>query len=148
MEPYDSHELDAELRKHAVTMVQQVHEARDRVERLRQLLSAAEQALEKDERLLEHIQGVMPSATTPTLDVLDERLRGARLREIALQVLESRAQPGQSVHYREWYGWLREEGFAIGGRDPLATFLAQITRVDGVQRVGGARSGRYTLVRS
>jgi hypothetical protein len=59
-------------------------------------------------------------------------------------VLQRHIQPGDEVHYREWFELLRSENVAIAGRDPLATFLAQVSRSDAVEAVG-SRSGRYRL---
>jgi hypothetical protein len=36
-------------------------------------------------------------------------------------------------------------GYRIGGKDPVATFLTQVARVESVERVG-RRSGLYRLV--
>lgn len=145
MDPEVVRALETELDEQARQLVQRVHDGRVRVERAQALLDAATQALQQDEQLLQQVQSLLPSAVAPALDTLDERLRGARLREVALQVLASRAEPGQPVHYRDWYAWMREAGFMVAGRDPLATFLAQVTRAESVRRVGGARSGRYVL---
>ena len=42
------------------------------------------------------------------------------------------------IHYKEWYGLLREAGLSAEGTDPVSTFLTQITRSPLVQRVDGA----------
>jgi hypothetical protein len=97
-----------------------------------------------DERGLAELEGLLGRSAQRPLETEDAALRGARLREVAVSILAARA-PGQAVHYREWYGWLREAGYEVRGQDPLASFLAQITRHEQVERVGGARSGRYTL---
>ena len=48
------------------------------------------------------------------------------------------------MHYRVWFEALVESGYRVSGRDPLATFLTQITRIKNVQSVG-RRSGLYRL---
>jgi hypothetical protein len=35
---------------------------------------------------------------------------------------------GQPIHYRDWFKLVLAEGRTIEGKDPLATFLTQITR--------------------
>jgi hypothetical protein len=51
----------------------------------------------------------------------------------------------REIHYRAWFDLVREDGHQVGGKDPLATFLAQINRAPGVVSAGN-RSGRYRLV--
>jgi hypothetical protein len=58
--------------------------------------------------------------------------------------LRLRLQPGQTIHYRQWFSWVEEEGFKVGGKDPLATFLGQIGRSPRAVPAG-RRSGLYTL---
>ncbi len=79
------------------------------------------------------------------IEQFDERLRGARLQEIAVSVLADHHQPGEAVHYKQWYGLLRAAGFAVGGKDPLASFLAAVRRSPHVRPVG-QRSGLYVLI--
>jgi hypothetical protein len=59
-------------------------------------------------------------------------------------VLQRLTTSGDPVHYRAWFEALVESGYRISGRDPLATFLTQVTRIDRVQSVG-RRSGLYRL---
>lgn len=138
--------FDDELEAQARQLAERLADTRQRLARARAFVVSLEAQEESEERLLEHVQSLVPSARQPSLDTLDERLRGARLREVAVEVLAARAAPGEPVYYRDWYTWVAENGFRIAGRDPLATFLAQITRAPRVARVGGARSGRYALM--
>jgi hypothetical protein len=78
------------------------------------------------------------------IEHLDRCLRGQRLQEIAVEILAGRVQPGQTVHYRQWFEWIENEGFRVGGKDPLATFLGQIARSPRIVSAG-RRSGLYTL---
>jgi hypothetical protein len=48
------------------------------------------------------------------------------------------------VHYREWYSLLRTAGYTVGGKDPVATFLASVSRAPHVESVG-RRTGLYLL---
>lgn len=78
------------------------------------------------------------------LERLDRQVRGQRLQEVAVEVLRSRASDGRAVHYREWFAYLRAEGYEVVGRDPLATFLTQVSRAEGIERVG-ERRGLYRV---
>jgi hypothetical protein len=137
--------LDEEIEAQARELLERVTVGQQRLARAHALVESLSATLETDERLLERVQSLMVSARQPSLDTLDVRLRGARLREVAVEVLLSRVAPGEPVHYRDWYAWVGDDGFRVAGRDPLATFLAQVTRAPGVRRVGGPRSGRYAL---
>ena len=61
-----------------------------------------------------------------------------------MEVLRRQVGPGQAIHYKQWYGVLTAAGHKVAGRDPLATFLAQVARAPEIERVG-ARTGRYRL---
>lgn len=76
---------------------------------------------------------------------LSEQLRGERLREVAGEVLWRHFRAGDVVHYKQWFELVVADGYGIGGKNPAATFLTQVARVDSVERVG-RRSGLYRLV--
>jgi hypothetical protein len=76
---------------------------------------------------------------------LSDQLRGERLREIATDVLWRHHRAGDVVHYKQWFDLVVADGYRIGGKNPAATFLTQVARVDSVERVG-RRSGLYKLV--
>lgn len=78
------------------------------------------------------------------LDALDANLRGRRLREVAIEVLRQRRPAGEPIHYKEWLRLLEECGVQVGGKDPGATLLTQISRCDEVSSVR-PRSGLYRL---
>lgn len=75
---------------------------------------------------------------------LTVELRGQRLREVAAGIVFRTFQPGERFHYKEWFELLVSEGHRIGGKNPAATFLTQVARIDGVQRVG-RRTGLYEV---
>ena len=74
----------------------------------------------------------------------DEVLRGQRLRDVAIQVLKRHKGEAAAVHYREWYDLVVHEGHRVAGKDPVATFLTQVSRAAEVEPVG-RRSGLYRL---
>jgi hypothetical protein len=92
-------------------------------------------------RAIEEVAGLAPQMAICNIS---EELRGERLREVAVDVLRRLAKSGDPIHYRAWFDALVESGFRVSGRDPLATFLTQITRIDEVESVG-RRSGLYRL---
>lgn len=67
-----------------------------------------------------------------------------RLREVALDVLRERFAGADPIHYRVWFDALVESGYRVSGRDPLASFLTQVSRIERVEKVGN-RSGLYRL---
>jgi flagellar motility protein MotE (MotC chaperone) len=69
-------------------------------------------------------------------------VRGRQLRIAAGRMLW-RTVGADEVHYREWFERLLQEGYAVGGRDPLASFLTNIRDSPAVAR--GTRQGFYRL---
>jgi hypothetical protein len=61
-------------------------------------------------------------------------LRSEQLRDAAVAVLARAPGVGQPIHYRQWFALLLEEGHKVSGKDPLATFLTQVTRSPLVMR--------------
>lgn len=119
-------------------------EQRAQVDRLRALVERLEEQVERDERFLAELESACGLADQLRIEELDPVLRGEHLREVALQVLAEEVGPGHEIHYRDWFVLVQRAGHRIGGRDPLATFLAQVNRAEGVVP-SGRRSGRYTL---
>jgi hypothetical protein len=121
-----------------------VEQSLERAARLRELADQAEEQAAAEGKLLDDLAGVLGLSDQISLDHLDGRLRGQRLREVAVQVLKERHGADEPIHYRVWFDLLREQGYTVGGKDPLATFLAQVSRADQVEPIGG-RSGLYLL---
>lgn len=119
-------------------------ERRERATQLRALAEHAEAQAERDERMLTDIGGALGLTAQLCLEEVDPRLRGARLEEIAVELLRRADAGAHGLHYRDWFALLRRAGHHVGGKDPLATFLAQINRSSAVERIG-QRSGRYRL---
>lgn len=118
---------------------------RARAELLQRMADQANDQAANDERLLDELAGTLGRACQLRIEQLDRRLRGQRLQEIAVEILASRLTPGETVHYKQWFSWVEAEGFWIGGKDPQATFLTQVTRSPRVVSAG-RRSGRYGLI--
>ena len=106
---------------------------RAQIEELRSLAEEDARVL----RLMDEMLGMAPER--PRVE-----LRGRRLREVAVEVLRESGFVDVAIHYRDWYDLLLSKGFVVGGSDPIATFLTQITRASGVESVR-RRSGLYRL---
>jgi hypothetical protein len=70
-------------------------------------------------------------------------LRGAQIREAAVQLLVRSGSTRRALHYQEWLGLLEREGLSVAGKDPAATFLTQISRSPVLRRIGAP--GFYAL---
>lgn len=92
-------------------------------------------------RAIEEMVGLSPQIA---MCEISEELRGERLREVAMTVLDERFANGDPIHYRAWFDALVESGYRVSGRDPLASFLTQVSRIERVEKVG-KRSGLYRL---
>lgn len=76
---------------------------------------------------------------------LSAELRGARLREVAADIVFRHFKKGDPpFHYKQWFALVVGEGHRIGGKNPAATFLTQVARIDGIERVG-RRTGLYRI---
>ena len=139
-----SREFIAAARVERDSLLERHGAARREVERLEGALTKAQawtEELAASVRAIEEVAGLAPQMAI--LDISEE-LRGERLREVALEVLQRLGAAGDPVHYRAWFDALLAEGYRVSGKDPLATFLTHVTRIDRVQRVG-RRSGLYRL---
>lgn len=96
-----------------------------------------DEQVSRDEHMLHELEGTLGLAAQLQIEQLDRELGGKRLQEIAIAVLEREIQPGQAVHYRDWYALLCAAGYRARGKDPLASFLAQINRAEQVEPIGG-----------
>lgn len=139
-----SAELESALEGQYEELCARVVQHRERAELLQRLAEQADVQAASDERLLAELAGALGIACQLRIEQLDRRLRGQRLQEIAVEILSGRLQPGERVHYKQWFSWVEEEGFKVGGKDPLATFLGQIGRSPRVVSAG-RRSGFYLL---
>jgi prefoldin subunit 5 len=72
-------------------------------------------------------------------------LRGPDIRREAVRVLLAQTDRPEALHYREWYALLQDAGFAVAGKDPLATFLTQLSRSPAVSK--STQAGVYELDR-
>jgi hypothetical protein len=85
-------------------------------------------------------QGGRPQAD-PGCDVL----RGPAIREAAVKAVLAQPQRIDALHYRRWYELLREAGYAVAGKDPVAVFLTQVSRSPVVRKT--TKPGVYEVDR-
>jgi hypothetical protein len=136
--------LSDHLRAEFEQLASRVSQQREQADRLRALAGQLEDQTARDEHLLRELGAVLGLSAQMRIEDLSPRLRGQRLQEVALEVLRTHWGADREIHYREWYDLLQSKGHRIGGKDPLATFLAQVHRAPGVERLG-SRTGRYRL---
>jgi hypothetical protein len=125
------------------TLAQQVGGLREHAQELREQADEVDREAQRYERLLREVEDVLGIAVQMRLDLPQGELGGRRLREVAVDVLRQH-DLSEPVHYIEWYELVRAAGHRVSGKDPVATFLAQISRDPTVERVG-RKSGRYRL---
>lgn len=147
MEPEDLGIADAaeiEVAREYLTLRACITEARVRADRLRRLADHVEERAAADEHILRELEGALGMRAQLQIDQLDRALGGRRLAEVAVAILRREILPGEAVHYRDWFALLNAAGFRVNGKDPLASFLAQVSRAPEVEPLGD-RSGRYRL---
>jgi hypothetical protein len=137
--------LESSLRDEYARLLARVTQQRDQADRLRGLADQLEDGTARDEHLLDELAAALGMSAQLRIEELSPRLRGQRLREVALEVLQTYWSPNREIHYRAWFDLVQEHAGRVGGKDPLATFLAQVHRAPGVERVG-RRTGRYRFV--
>jgi hypothetical protein len=72
-------------------------------------------------------------------------LRGAQIRLFGVRLLAASPEAHRPIHYTNWFELLQQAGYGIDARDPLATFLTQVSRSPVVVRAG--EPGTYLLDR-
>lgn len=133
---------DALLERERRAVIERIEQLRGRVELHRELLAQLEAELATDQRLLREVEELTDRRPQLRLERLDRQLRGRRLQEVAIEVLRRRQT--EMIHYREWFALVRAEGWEVAGRNPLNTFLTEVGRAEGVERIG-RRSGMYRI---
>jgi hypothetical protein len=141
----------ADLSEHVQQAVEQERELvaarlealRDQSERLRELVEKVDADVAETARLLRRMDEMLGIAPQLSLDAQGE-LRGAKLQEIAIELLREKKGAGVAVHYRDWFALLVEAGLHVAGKDPLGTFLTQVARSPAVESIR-PRSGLYKL---
>ena len=111
--------------------------------RLHELADGVDADVLATERMLCRMDEMLGLAPQLSLEAQGE-LRGHHLQEIAVELLREKKGVGVEVHYRDWFALLLGEGARVAGKDPLGSFLTQVSRATSVESVR-PRSGLYRL---
>lgn len=121
-----------------------VGELTEQAGRLRDLLEGVEGELVGTSRLLGQLDEMLGIARQMPIVNPEGILRGQRIRAVAIQVLKRHRRSRDPLHYREWYDLVVKDGHRVAGKDPVATFLAELSRAPEVESIG-SRTGLYRL---
>jgi hypothetical protein len=137
----------AELARHRERLL----EARERARMQLAEVEAALGALDERASLLDRLAGPpaepgLPTPLRPAPAPISPRLRGPAIRAMAIRVLLEHPDRPAALHYRDWYDALRQTGYEVAGKDPLAVFLTQLSRSPVVRKA--SQNGVYELDRS
>lgn len=127
------------------SLVARFEECRIRRDHHASLADEAAREAERYARTIRELGEILGIEDQLSIIDLSDDLRGERLREIATEVIWRHFRAGDVVHYKQWLDLVVSDGHRIGGKNPTATFLTQVARVDSVERVG-KRSGLYRLI--
>jgi hypothetical protein len=126
-------------------LVVRYEECRTRSEHHAELAAEAAREAERYARTIRELGELLELEDQLSIVQLSDQLRGERLRDVAGEVVWRHFRAGDVVHYKQWFDLVVADGYRIGGKNPAATFLTQVARVESVKRVG-RRSGLYELV--
>lgn len=144
----------AALRRTARSELLRIERAMTRIEQRRAALLGQLAELDDEaevyarrKRLVEelaYVEGAVPTSTTvaPARRPAERAIKGRELRRVAGRLLWSE-QRDREIHYREWFERVIGAGYAVGGKDPVASFLTNIRDSPAVRR--GSAQGRYRL---
>jgi hypothetical protein len=142
-----SNEFKASAGAEREKLLERYEEARTRSKHHAQLADDAAREAERYAKTIRELGEILGIEDQLSIVDLSDQLRGERLREIAAEVLWRHHRAGDIVHYKQWFELVVADGYRIGGKNPAATFLTQVARVESVERIG-RRSGLYRLVAS
>jgi hypothetical protein len=138
----ESDAAELALAQEYLALKNRLAEARERADRLRRLADHLDEQVTRDECAIRELEGALGMRAQLQIEALDSELRGRRVQEVAVQVLARDHGFGKPVHYKDWYALLRAAGYRVKGKDPIASFLAQVSRADGVEALR-QHSGLY-----
>jgi len=122
----------------------------ERAENLKRRASTIRQRLQLLDQLSSQDEKAPGTAARPQLvpeaaEPMNGWLRGQAIRQAAVQLLTTRTDHSQPIHYMEWLELLQAAGYGIKGRDPAAAFLTQISRSPVVVRADAPGTYRLDL---
>jgi hypothetical protein len=125
-------------------LIDRYREARARADELEAAATEAAAEAERYAQSAREIGELLGLENQLSLVEFGRELRGQRLREVAIDVLQRHFKAGDRVHYRQWLELVTSEGHRVGGKNVNATFLTQVARIGLVQPVG-RRTGLYEV---
>jgi hypothetical protein len=131
------------LERERDAIVGRIEDLRCQRQSLEGLVAQVELDILASERLLLKVERMLGRAVL-SAEGQPIELRGRRLREIAVEVLQSEVGVGEAIHYRDWLALLDRRGVRVGGKSPAATLLTQIANAPEVESVR-RRSGLFRL---
>lgn len=102
------------------------------VRKVKEQLAAAQAELDEISERLDTLRSFtddrpeLRSAPRPSEGA--QTLRGAEIRRVAVELLQSSGQAAGPIHYRRWLELVEVSGYLVEGKRPDAVFLGQITR--------------------
>jgi chaperonin cofactor prefoldin len=132
-------------------------EARESLSAELERIEGSLEELAERETLLDRLTGPTTARSEPAneLERLARRaadddesvtvLRGPAIRREAVRVLLAHPDHPEALHYRDWFSLVQDDGFRVAGKDPLATFLTQLSRSPAVRK--STQAGVYELDR-
>jgi hypothetical protein len=142
--PELSADFEATAAKERELLLQRYAECKQRAEHYQELAAEAMHEADRYAKTIRELGELLEIEDQLSITELSDELRGQRLREVAADVLWRNFHAGDVVHYKQWLACVVAEGYRIGGKNPTATFLTQVARVESVERLG-RRSGLYRL---
>jgi ABC-type phosphate transport system auxiliary subunit len=137
----------AELEKHRERILRERDSLRAELERIEDSLSEVDDR----RRLLDRLAPTDQAASTTIEKRADPNetqkgviLRGPAIRETAVRLLADSPQT-EALHYRKWFDLLKDAGYEVAGKDPLAVFLTQVSRSPAVRKT--TQAGIYEIDR-
>lgn len=143
-DPPDSSELQRVSVDQYLALKGDIEHRRRRCDELRRLVDHLHSQTARDEHMLAEMEAMLDLTPQMRIEQLDHLLRGRRLREVAIELLASHVGSSAPIHYRAWFELIEGAGHHVGGKNPLATFLAQVSRAPEIEPVGH-RTGLYQL---
>jgi hypothetical protein len=140
-----SPEFRASATEQRERLLEQWRAARERYEEHSRSANEAAREAEHVARAVRELGEILGVEDQLSIVELSDELRGERLREVAADILWRNFKTGDVVHYKQWLELVVRDGHRIGGKNPSATFLTQVARIDSVESAG-KRSGLYRLV--
>jgi chaperonin cofactor prefoldin len=92
------------------SLLAQLQQEREQIEALRAVVENLMEQLRTRQHVLDEIDSVLGMTPQLRLDEGSVLLRGRRLSEVAVEVLEEEKGTAVTVHYREWFELVRSRG--------------------------------------